>query len=184
MASAALIAATPAEEKQPHSEESDDDEEPEAEEKAASSSPPQQADDNDDDGDDDDDDDDGTSFTTLLFSDRGTRLPHWTVETDESFNESLGNRALLPTWKPEYQPTVKQLQPSSSCRWSLTTTARASSPTHSRPISSSSAGCRISKTSTMTMRNLRKERRCRTLSATWSTSATRRAACQPSATAS
>jgi hypothetical protein len=110
MASAALIAATPAEEKQPHSEESDDDEEPEAEEKAASSSPPQQADDNDDDGDDDDDDDDGTSFTTLLFSDRGTRLPHWTVETDESFNESLGNRALLPTWKPEYQPTVKQLQ--------------------------------------------------------------------------
>jgi hypothetical protein len=71
-ASPASLAATAAEEKQPHVEESKDDEEAESEKRAASSSQPQQA---------DDDDDDGTSFTTLLFSDRGTRLPYWTVET-------------------------------------------------------------------------------------------------------
>jgi hypothetical protein len=99
-ASPAPLAATAAEEKQPHDEESEDDEEAESEERAASSSPPQQADD------DDNDDEESASFTTLLFSDRGTRLPYWTVETDVSFNESLRERALLPTWKPECQPTV------------------------------------------------------------------------------
>ena len=93
---------------QPHSDEADDDEE-EAEE-ATSSSSPQRA--NDDDEDDEDDDDDDATITTLLFSDRGTTLPYWTVETDESFNEVVRQRLQLPTWKPDdYQhPTVKQLQ--------------------------------------------------------------------------
>jgi hypothetical protein len=66
------------------SEESDDDEEAESEEQAAPSSPPQQASNDED------------SFTTLLFSDRGTTLPVWTLETDDEFNQLVRQRKQLP----------------------------------------------------------------------------------------
>ena len=83
------------------SEESDDDEEAESEEQAAPSSPPQQA---------SNDEEDYSSFTTLLFSDRGTTLPVWMLETDDEFNQLVRQRKQLPTLKPGDPPTVKQLQ--------------------------------------------------------------------------
>ena len=93
----ALTAAS-ADEKQPNSDESDDDE-PDEEGEATQQEEEQQEEDNDDD-----------TFTTLLFSDRGTTLPHWTVEVDEEFNKVLRERSQLSTLHTEGDLTVKQLQ--------------------------------------------------------------------------
>jgi hypothetical protein len=87
--------------KQPHSEESEDgDEEAESEEEEVSSPHPQQA----------NNDEDDTSFTTMLFSDRGTVLPFWTVEKDDDFNKLIRERTPLSTLQPDDKLTVKQLQ--------------------------------------------------------------------------
>ena len=93
----ALTAAS-ADEKQPNSDESDD-VEPDEEGEATQQEEEQEEEDN----------DDGT-FTTLLFSDRGTTLPHWTVEVDEEFNKVLRERSQLSTLHTEGDLTVKQLQ--------------------------------------------------------------------------
>ena len=93
----ALTAAS-ADEKQPNSDESDD-VEPDEEGEATQQEEEQEEEDN----------DDGT-FTTLLFSDRGTTLPHWTVEADEEFNKLLRERSQLSTLHTEGDLTVKQLQ--------------------------------------------------------------------------
>jgi hypothetical protein len=108
-ASAASAAATSVGVREPQpSEEADDDEEAESEEdgeaeseEAAPSPPPQQT---------SNDDEDYSSFTTLLFSDYGTTLPVWTLETDDEFNQLVRQRKQLPTLKPGDPPTVQQLQ--------------------------------------------------------------------------
>ena len=102
-ASAAPAAAASVDDGEPaHSEESDDDEEAESKEEATASPPPQQARNN--------DDEDYSSFTTLLFSDRGTTLPVWMLETDDEFNQLVRQRKQLSTLQPGDPATVKQLQ--------------------------------------------------------------------------
>ena len=98
--SPATITATSADEKQRNSDESDD-VEPDEEGEATSAQQEEEQE--------EEDNDDGT-FTTLLFSDRGTTLPHWTVEADEEFNKILRERSQLSTLNAEGDLTVKQLQ--------------------------------------------------------------------------